>query len=245
MYSSIHHPYLSSSSSLSIAIIIIIHRHHHLYHLFWKLQPSYFSTGWYPIIHSQDAQTRAVPDHEFTGFRISTGQWIQDPAGSGYRIPISDCVKNWNFLIHYSLVITRNLGSKGLHVTEMASAKTGEGIYILQSTILYRKVVLKVVLNRIVNLPDTGYQISGTALAQTISLLGHPSPHHEIPKNYTIPHWAFYPSMIIHFSVIICSISRYMYPDQRNLSNCKKPFERGFSGNASGEKFNFPSRAVG
>ena len=39
------------------------------------------------------------------------------------------------------------------------SAKTGEGIYILQSMILYRKVllkvVLKVVLNRIVNLPDT------------------------------------------------------------------------------------------
>jgi hypothetical protein len=38
-----------------------------------------------------------------------------------------------------------------------ASAKTGEGIYILQSMILYRKVVLKVVLNRIVNLPDSGY----------------------------------------------------------------------------------------
>ena len=37
------------------------------------------------------------------------------------------------------------------------SAKTGEGIYILQSMIVYRKVVLKVVLNRIVNLPDTGY----------------------------------------------------------------------------------------
>ena len=38
-----------------------------------------------------------------------------------------------------------------------ASAKTWEGIYILQSIILYRKVVLKVVLNRIVNLPDSGY----------------------------------------------------------------------------------------
>ena len=34
-----------------------------------------------------------------------------------------------------------------------ASAKTGEGIYILQSMIVYRKVVL----NRIVNLPDSGY----------------------------------------------------------------------------------------
>ena len=47
------------------------------------------------------------------------------------------------------------------------SAKTGEGIYILQSMIVYRKVVLKVVLNRIENLLDTrfwiptGYQISG------------------------------------------------------------------------------------
>ena len=39
-----------------------------------------------------------------------------------------------------------------------ASAKTWEGIYnISKSMILYRKVVLKVVLNRIVNLPDTGY----------------------------------------------------------------------------------------
>ena len=37
------------------------------------------------------------------------------------------------------------------------SAKTGEGIYILQSMIVYRKVVLKEVLNRIVNLPDSGY----------------------------------------------------------------------------------------
>ena len=38
-----------------------------------------------------------------------------------------------------------------------SSAKTGEGIYILQSMIVYRKVVLKVVLNRIVNLLDSGY----------------------------------------------------------------------------------------
>ena len=55
------------------------------------------------------------------------------------------------------------------------SAKTGEGIYILQSMILilYRKVVLKVVLNWIINLPDSGClpdtrsiscRISGTAL---------------------------------------------------------------------------------
>ena len=37
-----------------------------------------------------------------------------------------------------------------------ASAKTG-GIYILQPMILYRKVVLKVLLNLIINLPDTRY----------------------------------------------------------------------------------------
>ena len=38
-----------------------------------------------------------------------------------------------------------------------ASAKTEEGIYIMQSMIVYRNIVLKVVLNRIVNLPDSGY----------------------------------------------------------------------------------------
>ena len=60
-----------------------------------------------------------------------------------------------------------------------ASAKTGEGIYILQSVILYRNAVLKVMLNRIVNLPDTGYlpdtrYQAGTALVIFIGRLKLP-----------------------------------------------------------------------
>ena len=72
-----------------------------------------------------DVRSRAVPDHEFTGFRIPDINRIVNSKSGRIRIPDSnaksesDCVKNQNFLIHCSLVITRNLRSKGLHVIEM------------------------------------------------------------------------------------------------------------------------------
>ena len=48
-----------------------------------------------------------------TGYRPDSEFKIQPDPDIGYRIPISksDCVKNWNSLIHCSLVITQNLGS--------------------------------------------------------------------------------------------------------------------------------------
>ena len=109
---------------------------------------------------------RAVPDHEFTRFRIpdinrivnsrSGRIWIPD---NGYRIPISGiwlCKKSE--LIN-TLQPRYNAELGVMLLKWKASAKTGEGIYILQLMIVYRKVVLKVVLNWIVNLPDTGFQI--------------------------------------------------------------------------------------
>ena len=71
---------------------------------------------------------RAVPDHEFTIFRIpDINRIVNSKSGRiripdiRYQIPTSeaDCIINQNFLIHCSLVITWNLGSKGLHVIEM------------------------------------------------------------------------------------------------------------------------------
>ena len=61
----------------------------------------------------QDGEFKIRPDPE-TGYRILITEYF------GYRIPISesDCVKNQT-LIHCGPVITRILGSKGLHVTEM------------------------------------------------------------------------------------------------------------------------------
>ena len=70
------------------------------------------------------------------------------------------------------------------------SAKTGEGIYILQSMILYRKVVLKVVLNRIINLPDTrypaGYPVDpDIRYSPTVKCRGHGVPKIMTPAMRT------------------------------------------------------------
>ena len=72
-----------------------------------------------------------LPD---SGYHLDSGFKIRPVPDIGYRISISesDCVKNRNFLIHCSLVITWNLGSFML-LKWKASGKTGEGIYILQS----------------------------------------------------------------------------------------------------------------
>ena len=59
-----------------------------------------------------------LPD---SGYQPDSEFKIRPDPDTGYQIPISesDWVKNQNFLIHCSLVITRNLGSKGLHVIEI------------------------------------------------------------------------------------------------------------------------------